>query len=178
MKVIVGTKNPLKLKAVKIAFTRIFDEDISIIGVDAPSGVSSQPVPGSEVLKGAKNRAEFCKDKIDGDYFVGVEGGLTFLDDFNDLFLTGFVVVLSNDNEIIGVGNSGLIQIPEDLRRLIEEKGRISGAVNEYFGVENSKHALGVQGHLTNGEIDRAIEVEQNTIRALTLHKFNGKVYG
>ncbi len=55
MKILVGSKNPVKLNAVKEAFSLYF-ENIEIVSISVPSNVSDQPI-NEETYEGAKNRA-------------------------------------------------------------------------------------------------------------------------
>ena len=79
MKVLVGSQNPVKIEAVKDAFSKYFG-DVEVIGMKVPSNVPDQPF-GEDTYKGAKNRALALKklseeQDIDADFFVGVEGGV------------------------------------------------------------------------------------------------------
>lgn len=171
--VVVGSTNPLKIKAVKEGFSVVFkDHKIKASGQKAPSGVSPQPIPHSEVYQGALNRANYCKKHFKGDFFVGVEGGLSHFMTLTDLFLTGFVVILS-EADTIGVAGGQLTQIPEELAKLIKSEKRISGAADIYFKTIDSKHKYGLQGLLTNQKVDRGLEININTIKALILHKID-----
>ena len=79
MKILVGSLNPVKLKAVEEAFQKHFD-DIEISEIDVPSGVSNQPI-GDETFIGAENRAIALKNindakNLKAEFFVGIEGGI------------------------------------------------------------------------------------------------------
>ncbi|MFL6559416.1 MAG: DUF84 family protein, partial [Bacillus sp. (in: firmicutes)] len=53
MKIIIGSKNPAKITAVKNSFSH---ED-EFVSLDIPSGVSEQPFSDEEKIRGAINRA-------------------------------------------------------------------------------------------------------------------------
>ena len=55
MKVLVGSKNPVKIASVSEAFANYFD-DLEVVGIEVESGVSVQPV-NDETFIGAQNRA-------------------------------------------------------------------------------------------------------------------------
>jgi len=77
MKVIVGSLNPVKIKAAKEAFSRYF-QNVEVIGVKVKSGVSEQPI-GDETFRGAENRALRLKELVqnpNAHFFVGLEGGV------------------------------------------------------------------------------------------------------
>jgi len=60
MKILVGSKNPVKIKAVEEAFSKYFD-NIVVEGINVNSGVSVQPV-NNETYAGAQNRALKLKE--------------------------------------------------------------------------------------------------------------------
>lgn len=56
-KIIVASKNPVKVHAVEQAFGKMFpDEIFEIEGVSVLSGVSEQPLSNEETYTGAMNR--------------------------------------------------------------------------------------------------------------------------
>ena len=78
MKVIVASKNPVKINCAEIGFSQMFpDEMFEVEGLATSSGVSDQPVTNEETLTGAKNRASNAKEEIkEADFWVGIEGGI------------------------------------------------------------------------------------------------------
>ena len=63
LRVAVGSKNPVKLAAVRQAFFRAFpDRQLVCVGHDVPSGVSDQPWGHAETEMGARQRALLALD--------------------------------------------------------------------------------------------------------------------
>jgi len=94
-KVIIASKNPVKVNATKKAFENVFPaEHFEFIGLQVPSFVSDQPMSDEETLEGAINRAENAKlARKDADFWVGIEGGIE-TDGINmDAF--GWMIILS-----------------------------------------------------------------------------------
>ena len=78
LNVIVGSKNPTKIKAVSEAFKRVFKKNnVVVSGVSVPSGVSDQPMGSNETKTGAENRLKNLKTHL-ADFYVGIEGGCGF----------------------------------------------------------------------------------------------------
>ena len=80
MKVLVGSKNRVKIEAAKEAFEEYFD-NVDAIGLPADSNVPDQPV-NEDIYKGARNRVDnlikYAKEnKVDADYFAAIESGIT-----------------------------------------------------------------------------------------------------
>ena len=94
-KVIVASRNPVKINAVKIAFEKMFSiEAFEFEGVSVPSGVSEQPKDNRETLTGAINRANNAKEAFqDSDFWVGIEGGVEKVNGEMEAF--AWVVVMS-----------------------------------------------------------------------------------
>lgn len=75
MKIIVASKNPVKIEAARKSFSMAFaNEDIDLIAVDAPSLVSDQPMSTGETRDGAVNRVKYCQKHHQADYYVSYEG--------------------------------------------------------------------------------------------------------
>ncbi len=66
MKILLGSKNPSKANAIKLAMQSIGYNDIKITPIDVPSQVSSKPI-NEETLIGAQNRNKnlykYCQEK-------------------------------------------------------------------------------------------------------------------
>jgi non-canonical (house-cleaning) NTP pyrophosphatase len=77
LRVIVGSKNPVKVGCTREAFSQAFGNVGLVEGVDALSNIPAQPRSEEETLLGAKNRATHAKSLVpEADYWVGIEGGV------------------------------------------------------------------------------------------------------
>ena len=85
MKIIVGSQNPVKIKAVENSFQKVFG-NCEIAGALVRSGVSDMPMSFKETVEGAKIRAK--EAIVDADFGVGLEGGFEKTD--IGVFLFGF----------------------------------------------------------------------------------------
>ncbi|MDP3683518.1 MAG: DUF84 family protein, partial [Ignavibacteria bacterium] len=97
MKILVGSKNPVKIESVREAFSYYFDS-LEVSGLEVDSKVSVQPI-NLETFTGAKNRADelFLRAKEDNlsiDYFVGIEGGI--IEEHNLWFALGCICIRNN----------------------------------------------------------------------------------
>ena len=92
-KVIIASKNPVKINATKLAFEQMFPEQIfEFDGLNVPSNVGDQPSTDSETLDGAKNRSNNIKIKCpNADYWVGIEGGIEKKDHQTEVFAWMFI---------------------------------------------------------------------------------------
>lgn len=73
-KVIIASKNPVKIQAVKNGFKSIFPaQEFEFMDASIPSNVADQPMSNEETFRGAKNRADNALKKInDADYYIGI----------------------------------------------------------------------------------------------------------
>ena len=73
MKILVGSKNPVKIEAVKEAFEKYYNE-VEVIGFSVESKVPTQPF-NDETFLGAENRTFKLKkinaqQNLNADYFI------------------------------------------------------------------------------------------------------------
>ncbi len=166
MKIAVGSKNLVKLKAVETAFKTVWpDENWEVLSIKVDSGVPDQPMSDQEAIHGAKNRAKQALKKIQADYGVGIEGGIQKIGD--DYFDTGWVVVV-DEQGVEGIGSALKIIVPPKMMELVNQ-GKELGLVNDIiFNLHNSKQAEGHFGLMTNNAIDRAKGYKDGVIAALS----------
>lgn len=165
MKVAVGSKNPVKIEAVKLAFERIWPEETwDVVGVEVKSGVSSQPMTDRESIRGAKNRARRAIKHLQSDFGVGLEGGLQKIG--KHWFDCGWIVVFDKTGRN-GIGSTAKIHTPPNMIKLILE-GNELGIVNDIiFKTTNSKHGDGHFGLMTKNAITRSSGYRDGVIMAL-----------
>lgn len=163
MKIVVGSKNPVKIKAVKRAFRKVFpDKKLEFEAIDVPSGVSSQPIGDKNTLKGARNRAVNASKKVKADFYVGLEGGVG--KEMNAERAWMFVV---DKNGKEGYASTGTFPIPQEITKLMKKGKELGEATDIVFRHNNSKQGLGAVGLLTKGVVDREKYYTQAIILAL-----------
>ncbi|GBG29753.1 Cytochrome c peroxidase, mitochondrial [Hondaea fermentalgiana] len=156
-RVIVGSRNPVKVNAAKAGFLSAFDgldKRFEFRGIDAPSGVNDQPMGDAETRKGAMNRAEYCRTKNPGAYAVGIEGGL--FDDVANGVVECFawIAIISPSGES-NCTRTATFNIPPALASLVRKGIELGRADDIVHGTTNQKQKGGTVGTLTMGQIDR-----------------------
>lgn len=166
-KIIVGSKNPVKVNAVKESFQTVFpDIDFEVEGISAPSKVADQPIGDNETLLGARNRALFCKEKMPGaDYWVGVEGGVD--QNIEGMSVFAWMIIIEKDSDIEGKAKTGTFYLPKVVQQLVNEGMELGEADDKIFGKRNSKQGSGSVGILTHGLIDRTVYYKEALILAI-----------
>ena len=164
--VYIGSANPVKIACTRKGFEEVFGgaTDYRFIGKAVDSGISDQPMTNHETLQGAKNRAQNLQDLYpEGDYFVGIEGGVQIVDEEMEAF--AWVVIISDSQ--VGKAQTSTFQLPSKIVNLIEEGIELGHADDIVFRRNNSKQGNGAVGLLTGDVIDRVEYYRHALILAL-----------
>lgn len=171
--VAIGTRNPVKVSAVKKFFKRVFPKKkFNFVPVEVP-GAPSQPFD-SETLGGAKTRAlESLKLVPEAEYGVGVEGGIRTIG--SQSFIEGWVAVSDRAGKVtLGFGGGPIL--PSALmRKIVNERKEMGVAADELLGTKDIKHSIGMMGISTGGLITREDAFVYAGTIALASRDFLGK---
>jgi inosine/xanthosine triphosphatase len=167
-KVLVASRNPVKLLAARKGFERMFPgESFSVDGISVPSTAPAQPRTDTETLQGALERSEKASRLVQAEYWVGIEGGVD--EQEGEMYAFAWVVVRSNER--IGKGRSGAFALPTAVTELVRSGLELGEADDLVFGRSNSRQENGAIGLLTGDVVDRAALIEQAVILALVPFK-------
>jgi inosine/xanthosine triphosphatase len=163
----VGSTRRPKLDGVRDALAELGarldpNAQFDIVGVEAPSGVRDTPLSRTEMMTGARNRAEhlqrIAKERNEPwNYFVGVEGGLEIVNDGNArlVFLENWAYVLDPGGRG-SFGQSGAVTVPESLAtKVVDEGAELAEAVDAFAGMHGIRDAQGAWGVLTRDLVTR-----------------------
>jgi len=167
MKVVVASRNPVKIGATEQAFAKLFpDQTLDMVSVDVASGVSDQPTSDEETRVGARNRAMAASDVLpEADYWVGLEGGVEVVDEQLMAFAW---MAIKGSNGKIGEAISATLPLPPAVKELVDSGMELGDANDKVFSTINSKQGGGAYGLLTNGLYTRESIYTQTLIIALT----------
>ena len=165
IKVIVASKNPVKIECAKNGFSKVFPHSLIFTeGVAVPSGVSDQPMTDEETLIGAKNRAINAREAFpEADYWIGIEGGIAEPHETMEAFAWVYIV----SNARVGKARTASFDLPSKIQELIHEGIELGVADDIVFKRSNSKQKNGAVGILTHDLINRAEYYEPAVILAL-----------
>lgn len=162
IKVVVGSKNPVKVNASRIVISQLYPDCIvECEGLNAPSNVPEQPMNAAETRTGAINRVKYCQQHTDADFFIAIEGGVDLLDDGPATF--AYVVIASKEQQ--SVGRSAALPLPAPIYQSLLDGKELGPVMDTLFKTVNIKHKGGAIGLLTNGHATR----ESNYTQALIL---------
>lgn len=171
MKVIVGSKNKVKINAVSEIlreYPHLTSAEVS--GAEASSGVSDQPKSLEETVQGAKNRAKAIFSE--NDYSIGIESGLMHVPGSKSGYMDVCICAIYDDSEF-HIGLSSAWEFPDvsttDL--MIKDGLDMSQAINKAGMTKNSYigSAEGAIGILTKGRMDRK-EYTKQALRTALIH--------
>ncbi|MDX9863565.1 MAG: inosine/xanthosine triphosphatase [Anaerolineaceae bacterium] len=173
--IIVASKNPVKLEAVRLGFEQLFtDETFDVQGLAVSSGVDDQPFTHEETLQGAVNRVAQARQKCsEADYWVGIEGGVEQVN--GELHAFAWVVVRSASLQ--GKGCTGTFVLPPRVSELVYGGMELGDADDVVFQRSNSKQENGAVGLLTGDVITRTSLYAHAVVLALIPFR-NTALYG
>jgi inosine/xanthosine triphosphatase len=152
VKIIVASKNPVKMEAVREGLATLINENIELLGVSVESGVSDQPMSDAETLTGAVNRVRQAIDQYPGhDYYVGLEGGV----EQTASGLMAFAWMVISNGEKTGQARTASFFLPPEVAKLVHQGMELGDADDIVFAKQNSKQQNGAVGLLTNNAITR-----------------------
>ncbi|HET9423778.1 MAG TPA: inosine/xanthosine triphosphatase [Gemmatimonadaceae bacterium] len=155
--VAVGSKNPVKLAAVRAVLLRLAP-GMQVEPIAVASGVPDQPFGDEETIRGARARARAAREALDADFGVGLEGGVVEMPD-GTMRTCAWAAVVSRGGRH-GVGGSLAMPLPDSVATLIRDGVELGHAMDRLTGRTNTKHGAGAVGVLTAGLVDRQAAYE------------------
>lgn len=167
MKIVVASRNPVKIAATRDAFASVFpDATIDVTGVEVDSGVGDQPDSDTNTRKGARARAlQACEAAPYANFWVGLEGGVEEFD--GQLMAFAWMAIKGREGEI-SEARSTTLPLPPAVKELVDTGMELGEANDRVFSTVNSKQGGGAYGLLTDGRYTREGIYAQTLIIALT----------
>lgn len=167
MRVVVASRNPVKIGAAREAFAALFPgRALDVTGIEVDSGVGDQPDSDAKTRQGARARALQAFDAEPGaDFWVGLEGGVDVLD--GQLMAFAWMAVKGRRGDI-SEARSATLPLPPAVKELVDAGLELGAANDRVFATMNSKQGGGAYGLLTEGRYTREGIYAQTLIIALT----------
>lgn len=171
MKVIIGSKNPAKIEAVKEAFLM---EHFLFSAVNAPSGVSDQPFSDEETMLGAVNRATAALALGEGQIGIGLEGGVH--ETPFGLFLCNWGALVTDQDERPIIAGGARILLPKQVAEALKDGQELGPVMDQFTKKENIRNHEGAIGIFTAGMINRMMMFTHVTklLYGQYLYRLNG----
>ncbi len=150
MLVAVASRNPVKIKAVELAFSSAFTGDVSVRSVETPPGLNPQPLSLDDTVGGAEARASWaCGSAPGAAYCVGIESGLMRIG--AEWYAITVAAVRSGDGRSsLGIGPA--YQLPRRVSELVMSEGlELEGAMERLYGRRGLGEQEGAVGMFSRG---------------------------
>lgn len=147
MKIIIGSKNPTKIKAVQDVF-----KTAEVISMDVPSHVSLQPFSDEETQTGAINRAIQCAQSTSNAIGIGLEGGVMYID--NQLYLCNWGALVTPSHKILTASGARIV-LPEEIVDKLKAGHELGDLMDDYALKKEVSKKEGAIGIFTNNLISR-----------------------
>jgi len=166
MRVVVASRNPVKIGATRRAFATVFpDASLEIMPADVDSGAGDQPDSDDATRRGARTRAMRSAEAVpEADFWVGLEGGIDIFDD--QLMAFAWMAIIGRSGDI-SEARSVTLPLPPAVKELVAGGMELGEANDKVFSTINSKQGGGAFGLLTDGLYTREGIYSQTLIIAL-----------
>ena len=164
MKVIVGSKNPVKLRATQNVLEKIYTE-LEVQATDVDSEVPDQPIGLEITIQGAINRAKNAFSR-EFDLAVGIESGLLEVPNS----ITGYLDLqwcAIYDGEKTTLGVSAGFEYPPMVIEQVLNGMEVGDVMDQVTGVDQLGQKTGAVSHLSRGLLDRTGNTEQCVLMAM-----------
>jgi inosine/xanthosine triphosphatase len=167
LKILSGSTNPVKIGAVREAFSHYFSS-VEVIGLPARSGVSSQPI-GDEAFAGAEMRARSAWElnraqSMGAAYCAGLEGGIAQL---RGRWVAFGGVCLMDAEGRSALAASAQFELPPGVVQQVLSGAELGDVMDALTGERDTKQAGGAAGILSHGILNRQSLYTQAVIAAL-----------
>jgi len=164
IKMVVGSKNPVKISAAQTAICEVLSlKEVECVGINAPSSVAAQPMTTEETKLGAINRIQYCQQHTRADFYVAIEGGV---DQFEYGPATFAFVAIANQTQM-SIGRSCNLPLPPVIYQALKSGEELGHVMDRLFNTDNIKQKGGAIGLLTNGLATRESVYRQAILLAM-----------
>ena len=176
--VAVGTKNPAKIEAVKLGFTKLFPKtECTVFPVEVDSQVGVQPYGFESTIQGAINRAKNAYSSVFKTHSktitqlgIGIEAGMIPVPLTSTGYLDYQFCAIFSSNGAISIGSGpGFEYPPKIVEKLMNDPDHheIGTIIAEISGISNTKEKEGAIGLLTKNIFRRAEILQYSVVSAL-----------
>ncbi len=154
MKIVLTTENKAKISAVKDVIDYLFkSHEYELMAIELESD-GPEPMGEESLIKAIKANIRRAQEiVVDGDYYIGMEGGI--VDRIEYLEEVACVIVEDLKNNQIGISKAASFQIPPVISKDVREGSPFAEAVEKYFKVKNIKQEGGFVSILTKGLVSK-----------------------
>jgi len=166
VKVSVGSRNPVKVEAVRRCFSLFFD-DFLVESIDVHS--IPQPIGYLETIKYAVSRSLQAISSGDYDYGVGIEAGLVEAPWSITGYMDKHLCAIIDRSHLVTIGVSMGFEFPVEVVKGVVSKKYTEAEqiIEERSGIKDIGNTIGAVGYLTREKIARIDLCMQSVLSAL-----------
>ncbi|TLS39407.1 DUF84 family protein [Pseudalkalibacillus caeni] len=143
----IGSKNPVKVKAVEEVI-----DDGKAVSLNVPSGVSEQPFSDEETRLGAINRAKAVVERGKVEIGIGLEGGVEEID--GQFFVCNWGAIADKNGTVHQAGGARF-PLPDVIGEKLRKGEELGPIMSEYARIKEVNKKEGAIGIFTDGALDR-----------------------
>jgi len=156
MRILVASKNPVKIDGVRQAFSNYFD-DFEILNFSVDSEVPGQPF-NEQMIQGTDNRIKNLmkintEQNLNADFFVALESGI---EKRGDRWFNMNSACVTDKNGKKGYGCSSFFELPNHfIEKMQNEKVELCHVAETVSGCKDIRSKHGISGFFTKKVITR-----------------------
>lgn len=156
MLVVVGSDNPVKIKAVENVFKTWYG-GCEIAGRRVVTESPGQPLDLSQTLEGAVRRAQKAIDlSPNADFSVGVEAGLIKIPNEDWRYFDQQIAAVLDSKGWLTLGGGPSFEHPQSvLKQVLTENREVGDVFETVSGIPNIGRQEGAVGYLSRGRVSR-----------------------
>jgi len=164
--VAVGSGNPAKVEAVRLAFAELHPDDFALHPLDTDGG-DDQPWGEPTTRDGATRRAAAAlAQRPDADWGIGLEGGM--VRDDAGILVTSWIAAQHADGRL-GLARTPGFYLPGAIADVVRAGGELADAWHRLHGIEQVGRRGGTVGLLTGGRIERTRLYADSVVLAVAI---------
>ncbi|MER2170753.1 inosine/xanthosine triphosphatase [Paenisporosarcina quisquiliarum] len=171
MKILIGTNNRAKTKAVK-AISSIYYPNAIFENIEVPSLVSDQPMSQEETRQGAINRAKHLMVGSDALFGIGLEGGVQEIDD--QLYICNWGALVTQNGDVFTATGAG-IPLPKEIAEQLLAGAELGPVMDVFTNKNEIRHDEGAVGVFSNGLVNRSAMFEHIMLLLIGQFEFSYK---
>lgn len=171
MKILIGTYNKAKTKAVE-AISTIYYPDAIFENIAVPSLVSDQPMSQEETRQGAINRAKQLMDNTDALFGIGLEGGIQEID--GQMYICNWGALVTQTGAIFTATGAG-VPLPNEIAEQLLAGAELGPVMDVYTNKNDIRHDEGAIGVFSNGLVNRRAMFEHIMQLLIGQYEFSNK---
>ena len=183
MNLAVGSSNPVKKNAVRLAYLKYY-ENFELYNINVDSEVPDQPIGFDQILKGAYNRAKKAliylienRKLTSPNFGIGIEAGLCEIPMVKTNFMDFQFCIIMDEKKEITIGSGIAFEYPKSvIEKVFSEDLEIGKIMGELANNKNLKREEGAIGYLSRNNLKR-IDILKEAVICALLPRINSELY-